>query len=112
MPIGLFMGGTLVAGNAAYLFLAVSFVQMLKAFSPAVTMVILIAAGMERATSKLVVALVVITVGTIISAWGEISFSWIGTALMVLSMLLEGFRLAATQHLLTNLKFSTMEGCG
>jgi len=28
MPIGLFMGGTLVAGNAAYLYLPVSFVQV------------------------------------------------------------------------------------
>lgn len=83
---------------------------MLKAFSPAVTMLVLIGAGMERVTRKLSLALLVITIGTFVSAWGEVSFSWIGTGVMMISMLMEAFRLAATQNLLTNLKFSTMEG--
>ncbi len=34
MPVGLFMALTLWTGNNVYLYLTVSFIQMLKAFTP------------------------------------------------------------------------------
>ena len=47
MPIGFFMAATLMAGNAVYMYLSVSFIQMLKAFTPVFTMVGLYIAGLE-----------------------------------------------------------------
>ena len=45
MPVGLFMALTLHFGNLVYLHLTVSFIQMLKAFTPIITMLFLFAAG-------------------------------------------------------------------
>lgn len=52
MPVGLFMAGTLWAGNLVYLYLSVSFIQMLKAFTPVITMVALFVARMETPTPR------------------------------------------------------------
>jgi hypothetical protein len=48
MPVGLFMALTLHFGNLVYLHLTVSFIQMLKAFTPIITMLFLFAAGASR----------------------------------------------------------------
>jgi hypothetical protein len=52
MPVGFFMAATLWAGNLVYLYLSVSFIQMLKAFTPVITMVALFIAGLEVPTGK------------------------------------------------------------
>jgi len=52
MPVGFFMGATLWAGNLVYLYLSVSFIQMLKAFTPVITMIALFIAQLETPTTK------------------------------------------------------------
>jgi hypothetical protein len=52
MPVGFFMAATLWAGNLVYLYLSVSFIQMLKAFTPVITMFALFLAGLEMPTGK------------------------------------------------------------
>lgn len=52
LPVGFFMAGTLWAGNLVYLYLSVSFIQMLKAFTPVITMVALFIARLETPTYK------------------------------------------------------------
>lgn len=52
MPVGLFMASTLWAGNLVYLYLSVSFIQMLKAFTPVITMIALFIAQLETPTGK------------------------------------------------------------
>jgi hypothetical protein len=47
LPIGFFNATTLMFGNAVYMFLSVSFIQMLKAFTPVITMVGLFLASLE-----------------------------------------------------------------
>lgn len=39
LPVGFFMAVTLWTGNEVYLYLTVAFIQMLKAFTPVITMV-------------------------------------------------------------------------
>lgn len=52
MPVGFFMAATLWAGNLVYLYLSVSFIQMLKAFTPVITMVALFVARLEVPTVR------------------------------------------------------------
>jgi hypothetical protein len=52
MPVGFFMAGTLWAGNLVYLYLSVSFIQMLKAFTPVITMCALFVTRLETPTYK------------------------------------------------------------
>ena len=54
LPIGAFSAATLAFGNNVYLYLSVSFIQMLKAGTPVVTMLVLFAFGMERPRRPLV----------------------------------------------------------
>ena len=50
LPVGFFMALTLVCGNTVYMYLSVSFIQMLKAFTPVITMVGLFLAALEVRT--------------------------------------------------------------
>lgn len=52
MPVGFFMAATLWAGNLVYLYLSVSLIQMLKAFTPVITMLALFIARLETPTGK------------------------------------------------------------
>lgn len=52
MPVGFFMAGTLWFGNLVYLYLGVSFIQMLKAFTPVITMCALFLTRLETPTYK------------------------------------------------------------
>eukprot|EP00882_Tetradesmus_deserticola_P010584 GHRQ01011180.1.p2 GENE.GHRQ01011180.1~~GHRQ01011180.1.p2 ORF type:complete len:153 (+),score=49.01 GHRQ01011180.1:824-1282(+) len=55
---------TMFWGNAAYLHLSMSFIQILKAFTPAVTLLIGAGAGVEQLRGSLVAAVLLIAVGT------------------------------------------------
>lgn len=52
VPIALCFALTLPLGNLAYVFLSVSFIQMLKAFTPAIVMVVAFLFGVETPDSK------------------------------------------------------------
>lgn len=52
VPVGACQALTLALGNAAYLYLTVSFIQMLKAFTPVVVLAIGILFKLEKAEAK------------------------------------------------------------
>lgn len=67
MPALLLAGctaGTMFLGNAPYMHLSLSFIQILKAFTPALTLVVGTLAGIERLTGALVLSVLLIAVGT------------------------------------------------
>lgn len=47
LPVGFFNATTLMFGNAVYMYLTVAFIQMLKAFTPVITLIGLVMASME-----------------------------------------------------------------
>ena len=70
-------------GNYVYLYLSVSFIQMLKACVPAVTLFVMFCTGLERLDAKVLAGVAVLTVGTTLSAYGEIVFKCVGVVMMV-----------------------------
>ncbi|KAK9787492.1 hypothetical protein WJX73_004769 [Symbiochloris irregularis] len=110
VPVGLFMALTLYCGNVVYLYLSVAFIQMLKAFTPIVTMVALFVAGLEAPTSRLIAAVFLIALGTAVASYGELQFSLVGVAFMFASESFEAIRLVMTQMLLVGLKLHPIEG--
>lgn len=64
MPVGFFMAATFHFGNLVYLHLTVSFIQMLKAFTPIMTMVLLFVARLETPTRRMVYSVLIVAFGT------------------------------------------------
>jgi hypothetical protein len=110
VPIGAFAAVSLALGNYTYLYLSVSFIQMLKAGVPSVTMLVLVTTGLERLHQQTALGVAVLTVGTVMAAYGEIAFQWIGVILMFASEFSEAFRMAVLQYLMGNLRFELIEG--
>ncbi|GIL68471.1 hypothetical protein Vafri_21743 [Volvox africanus] len=100
LPTGFFMALTFQTGNMGYLYLTVAFVQMLKAFCPVVTMILLFVAQLETASRKLVAAVTLIAVGVALASYGELNMSLIGLTAMLISVVAESVRLVMTQYLL------------
>ena len=100
LPIGAFAAISLALGNYTYLYLSVSFIQMLKAAVPCVTMIVLVATALEKPHRMTVLGVLILTFGTALAAYGEIAFQWIGVIMMFSSEFSEAFRMAVLQYLL------------
>lgn len=91
--IGVLTAGVLYFGNLAYVSLSVSFLQMLKASTPILVMALMYAAGLETPSTPLVLSVLVIALGTFVSALGEIRFAVGGVVAMTISQFCEASKL-------------------
>lgn len=71
LPIGALFAATLAAGNAAYLHLSVSFIQMLKASMPLLVYLLAAAAGAERLERGALANLLLVVCGVAAASYGE-----------------------------------------
>ena len=110
LPIGSLGAVSLGFGNYVYLYLSVSFIQMLKSAVPAVTLVVMTTAGLEKLHGTTLLGVGIVTLGTFIAAYGEVKFSAIGVVMMIVSEFAEAIRMAFYQYVLGNLKFDLIEG--
>jgi hypothetical protein len=78
LPIGVFFSLSLIAGNVTYLYLSVSFIQMLKATNSVATLIATWALGVAPLRLKTLGNVSVIVAGVIIASLGEVQFVWIG----------------------------------
>ncbi len=82
----------------------------LQAFTPVITMVALFIARLEDPSSRLIVAVVLIALGTAMASFGEVNMSILGLIFMFASETFEAIRLVMTQILLVGLKFHPSKG--
>jgi len=61
---------TMYFGNKAYIFLSVSLIQMLKAFTPVITMCLLFMSGQQKLTYPLIGSILLLSFGTAITSTG------------------------------------------
>ena len=111
LPIGVLFAGTLWLGNAAYLYLSVSFIQMAKAFMPVLVYFVGLCFQLEEYSEKKLFNLIAIVVGTIVAAYGELNFHTKGFIMLSLSLILEAIRICMLQILLQNeeLKMNSLQ---
>lgn len=100
MPIGFLYSGTLWLGNAAYMYLSVSFIQMLKALMPVAVFCVGTSFGTEQFNWPVFSNMLVVSVGVCIASYGEINFIWAGVILQLASIATESSRLTLVQLLL------------
>lgn len=109
IPVGVCQMMTFVTGKAAYLYLGVAYIQMLKGVTIICVMVLSFFMGLKTPSLVLVVSVLIISFGVILSSVGEASFSFIGIVMMGLSIITEALRTTLAQVLFGKLKFSVIE---
>ncbi|GIL81177.1 hypothetical protein Vretimale_12766 [Volvox reticuliferus] len=100
LPIAALFSGTLWLGNAAYLYLSVAFIQMLKATMPVTVFLVGVLLGTERYTLLYALNMAVVAVGVATASYGELNFNLVGVVFQVGSIVTESFRLCLIQLLL------------
>uniref|UniRef100_A0A061SLW6 Plastidic phosphate translocator-like protein n=2 Tax=Tetraselmis sp. GSL018 TaxID=582737 RepID=A0A061SLW6_9CHLO len=100
LPIGALYALVLWTGNSAYLFISVSFIQMLKALAPASVFIVSCLFGIDTFTWPRLGNMAVVAIGVTIASAGEIYFVVTGVVFQLLSMVFESCRLTLIQILL------------
>lgn len=100
VPIGILFSLSLVLSNWVYLRLSVSFIQMIKAFTPVSVLLISFAMKLKEPSRKLFGIVVAISVGVFIASYGEADFDLIGFLVQALAIAIESCRLILIQILL------------
>jgi len=101
LPIGLLFSLSLVCGNVTYLYLSVSFVQMLKAAAP---IAVLLATWTFRLSEPSLAAfgnICIIVVGVVVASLGEVHFNVLGVGYQLSGIVFEATRLVMIQRLLS-----------
>nr|XP_034928007.1 probable sugar phosphate/phosphate translocator At3g17430 isoform X2 [Populus alba] len=100
VPISAFFAASLWFGNTAYLYISVAFIQMLKALMPVATFIMAVMCGTDKARCDVFLNMLLVSVGVVISSYGEIHFNVVGTLYQVTGIFAEALRLVLTQVLL------------
>ncbi|CAA3033449.1 probable sugar phosphate phosphate translocator At5g25400 [Olea europaea subsp. europaea] len=102
VPIGLLYSLSLWLSNSAYIYLSVSFIQMLKALMPVAVYSIGVLSKKEIFKSETMTNMISISIGVGIAAYGEAKFDTWGVILQLGAVAFEATRLVMIQILLTS----------
>ncbi|KAF3629486.1 putative sugar phosphate/phosphate translocator [Capsicum baccatum] len=102
LPIGALYSISLWLSNSAYIYLSVSFIQMLKALMPVAVYTIGILFKKDTFKNSTMGNMMAISVGVAIAAYGEAKYDSWGVLLQLLAVLFEATRLVMIQILLTS----------
>ncbi|KAI3338614.1 triose-phosphate transporter family-domain-containing protein [Ustulina deusta] len=105
VPIGIMFSLSLIFGNFAYLYLSVSFIQMLKATNAVVTLFATWAFGMAAPSLNKLFNVTAIVIGIAIASFGELKFDGLGFIVQVSGIICEALRLVMVQRLLSSEEF-------
>ncbi|KAL4588896.1 hypothetical protein LXL04_001794 [Taraxacum kok-saghyz] len=92
-PIGAMFAMTLWLGNTAYIYISVSFAQMLKAIMPVVVFALGVAVGLEAMSCSMLLIMSVISFGVLVASYGEININWVGVVYQMGGVVGEALRL-------------------
>jgi len=105
VPIGMFFSLSLMFSNAAYLYLSVAFIQMLKATTPVAVLLVTWSLGIAPPNMRTLANVSVIVFGVVIASIGEIKFVMIGFVVQIIGIVCEATRLAMVERLLNSSEF-------
>jgi len=93
MPVALMASLGLVTSNTAYLYLTVSFIQMIKAWTSSCVYVVGCMTGTQTWSWPIAKTLSIVTLGLMISSAGELNFNAYGFCMQVVALLAEAVRI-------------------
>ncbi|KAE9604457.1 hypothetical protein Lal_00031966 [Lupinus albus] len=102
VPIGALYSLSLWFSNSAYIYLSVSFIQMLKALMPVAVYSIGVFLKKETFKNETMINMLSISLGVAVAAYGEAKFDVWGVTLQLLAVAFEATRLVLIQILLNS----------
>ena len=102
VPIGVLYAFSLWLSNSAYIYLSVSFIQMLKALMPVAVYSIGVLFKKDAFKPNTMMNMILISVGVAIAAYGEAKFDLFGVFLQLGAVAFEATRLVLIQILLNS----------
>jgi hypothetical protein len=102
LPIGALYALSLCFSNSAYIYLSVSFIQMLKALMPVAVYSLAVALRTDAFRRATLLNMLAISAGVAVAAYGEARFDAFGVTLQLLAVAAEATRLVLIQILLTS----------
>ncbi|PBP20921.1 DUF250 domain membrane protein [Diplocarpon rosae] len=105
VPIGVFFSLSLICGNLTYLYLSVSFIQMLKAFTPVAVLIAGWILQIDAVDFKKLGNVSFIVIGVVLASFGEIDFVLTGFLYQVGGIAFEAVRICMVQRLLNGAEF-------
>ncbi|KAJ7108535.1 TPT-domain-containing protein [Mycena epipterygia] len=108
LPIGLLFSGSLILSNSAYLYLSISFIQMLKAFNAVAVLLISWTFRLAEPNRKLALIVFMISSGVALTSHGELRFNLIGFLIQAAAVGFEASRLVMIETLLHGMKMDPL----
>lgn len=105
VPIGLAFSLSLMCGNMTYLYLSVSFIQMLKATMPVAVLLTSWALRVEEVNFMKLFNVSFIVLGVVIASFGEIDFVLAGFLYQLAGLVFEAVRINLVQTLLNGAEY-------
>lgn len=105
VPIGIFFSLSLICGNLTYLYLSVSFIQMIKAFTPVAVLIAGWVLQIEPVDLKKLGNVSLIVIGVALASYGELDFVLVGFLYQVGGIVFEAIRICLVQRLLNGSEF-------
>ncbi|KAM3514698.1 hypothetical protein MY11210_001669 [Beauveria gryllotalpidicola] len=102
LPMVVLFSLSLITGNLAYLYLSVSFIQMLKASNAVVTLLVTWAFNIASPNLKFLGNMAFIVFGVMIATFGEIQFHLLGFFFQACAIISGTLRLVLVQRLLSS----------
>jgi hypothetical protein len=98
VPIAVLFAASLSCSNAAYMFLSVAYIQMLKGLSVMVAYFIACSCGLDRLHVSDVGFLSIVCIGVAVASVGTLSFSITGFLLQIVAVVCESGRVVLAQR--------------
>jgi drug/metabolite transporter (DMT)-like permease len=108
LPVTLLFAVALVAGNAAYNYISLAYIQMLKSITPVPIFIVACLTGRETPTTFQFALVVVICLGVFVASVGELKFTWIGFGLQTGAMLCDVGRITLTDQIFFQTKLDPL----
>ena len=108
-PVACAFSISLIFGNLAYIYLSVSFIQMIKAFTPVSVLAASVILGLDsNVTRTESFIVVIICIGVAITTLGELNFQLFGFMIQLLGIICESSRLVLTTKFLKDLELDAL----
>lgn len=108
LPMAVFFAYGLVAGNMAYTYISLAYIQMIKAFTPVPLVLLSFMSGLEKPSLIVFGIVLIVSAGVTLSSVGELRFSAIGFSLQLSAVLGDCFRMILMNLLLKDLNLDSL----